>query len=75
MQKKHNIGSFELLSKTAPIQAASLVILGPFVDYALNNVNLLEYQMSWGAAVSTSSSSCFCLLVSELLEFPIILKV
>jgi hypothetical protein len=58
MQKKHNIGSFELLSKTAPIQAASLVLLGPFVDYGLNNVNLLEYQMSWGAAVSTSPLPC-----------------
>ncbi|CAM6129512.1 unnamed protein product [Calypogeia fissa] len=50
MQKKHSIGSFELLSKTAPIQAASLVLLGPFVDYILKGSNLLEYQMSWGAA-------------------------
>lgn len=56
MQKKHSIGSFELLSKTAPIQAASLVLLGPFVDYSLNGSNLLEYRMTWGAAVSTSIS-------------------
>ncbi|KAL2629494.1 hypothetical protein R1flu_014180 [Riccia fluitans] len=50
MQKKHNIGSFELLSKTAPIQAGSLILFGPFVDYTLNGYNLLEYSMSWGAA-------------------------
>ena len=51
-QKKYNIGSFELLSKTAPIQALSLVILGPFVDYYLNGRSLLNYPFSGGATVS-----------------------
>uniref|UniRef100_A0A453B851 Sugar phosphate transporter domain-containing protein n=1 Tax=Aegilops tauschii subsp. strangulata TaxID=200361 RepID=A0A453B851_AEGTS len=55
-QKKYNIGSFELLSKTAPIQAVSLIILGPFVDYYLNGRWLLNYSFSTGA---TSSSYCF----------------
>lgn len=52
-QKKYNIGSFELLSKTAPIQAVSLIILGPFVDYYLNGRSLLEYSFSTGATVSS----------------------
>jgi hypothetical protein len=62
-QKKYNIGSFELLSKTAPIQAVSLIILGPFVDYYLNGRSLLDYNFSGGAIVSflsvTLSNSCF----------------
>ncbi|KAJ7516311.1 hypothetical protein O6H91_22G053700 [Diphasiastrum complanatum] len=49
LQKKHNIGSFDLLSKTAPIQAASLLLLGPFVDYFLNGRNLLDYNLTTGA--------------------------
>ena len=35
LQKKCNIGSFDLLSKTAPIQATSLLAFGPFVEYYL----------------------------------------
>lgn len=49
LQKKHSCGSFELLSKTAPIQAASLVIIGPFVDYILIGENLLKYTYTSGA--------------------------
>jgi hypothetical protein len=52
LQKKHNCGSFELLSKTAPIQAASLVMIGPFVDYFLIGENLLKYSYTFGAIVS-----------------------
>ncbi|GLJ23157.1 hypothetical protein SUGI_0437230 [Cryptomeria japonica] len=49
LQKKYSIGSFDLLSKTAPIQAASLLVFGPFADYYLNGRNLLNYQFSYGA--------------------------
>lgn len=49
LQKKYSIGSFDLLSKTAPIQAASLLVFGPFIDYYLNGRNLLNYQFSYGA--------------------------
>lgn len=52
LQKKHNCGSFELLSKTAPIQAASLAALGPFVDYALIGRNVFNYKFTLGAIVS-----------------------
>ena len=54
-QKKYNIGSFELLSKTAPVQAASLLIVGPFADYYLNHRSLLEYRFTSGATVSSIS--------------------
>ncbi|GLJ55535.1 hypothetical protein SUGI_1192810 [Cryptomeria japonica] len=63
LQKKHNVGSFELLSKTAPIQAASLLVLGPFVDYFLNGRNLFRYQFSAGAIFFISLSctlAVFC---------------
>ncbi|KAJ1697512.1 hypothetical protein LUZ63_006024 [Rhynchospora breviuscula] len=50
-QKKYNIGSFELLSKTAPIQAASLLVLGPFLDYYLNGQSIMSYRYSLGAAI------------------------
>lgn len=48
-QKKFSIGSFELLSKTAPIQAGSLLLVGPFCDYILNGRNLLNYHFSPGS--------------------------
>ena len=54
LQKKHNCGSFELLSKTAPIQAASLILIGPFLDYFLIGQNVLKYTYSTGAIVSYS---------------------
>ncbi|KAH7673970.1 Glucose-6-phosphate/phosphate and phosphoenolpyruvate/phosphate antiporter domain-containing protein [Dioscorea alata] len=50
-QEKYSISSFELLSKTAPIQAISLLIFGPFIDYYLNHVNLLNYKASVGAVL------------------------
>ncbi|XP_072978748.1 UDP-rhamnose/UDP-galactose transporter 2-like [Typha angustifolia] len=51
LQKKYSIGSFELLSKTAPIQAVSLLLLGPFIDYYLNGKSLVKYNFSSGAII------------------------
>ncbi|CAM0906465.1 unnamed protein product [Alopecurus aequalis] len=62
-QKKYSIGSFELLSKTAPIQAVSLIILGPFVDYFLNGQWLFNYSFSTGATffiLLSCSLAVFC---------------
>jgi drug/metabolite transporter (DMT)-like permease len=56
LQKKYSVGSFELLSKTAPIQAISLLICGPFVDYLLSGKFISTYQMTYGAI--------FCILLS-----------
>ncbi|PPR84908.1 hypothetical protein GOBAR_AA35801 [Gossypium barbadense] len=49
LQKKYAIGSFELLSQTAPIQAVSLLLLGPFVDYFLTGNLLPTYHLSSAA--------------------------
>lgn len=56
LQKKYSIGSFELLSKTAPIQACSLLVLGPFCDYYLSGNLLLDYKYTSGAIVSINQS-------------------
>lgn len=63
LQKKYSIGSFELLSKTAPIQALSLLLLGPFVDYSLGGKFILNYKISSGAIFFILLSCClavFC---------------
>lgn len=63
LQKKYSIGSFELLSKTAPFQALSLIVLGPFVDYYLNGKFLMNYKMSIGALlfiILSCSLAVFC---------------
>lgn len=53
LQKKYSIGSMDLLGQTAPIQAASLLVLGPFIDYFLQNASILEYHFSFMATVSS----------------------
>lgn len=63
LQKKYSIGSFELLSKTAPIQAISLLILGPFIDYSLSGNNIFKYSLSYGFFVFlflSCSLAVFC---------------
>ncbi|XP_038895918.1 UDP-rhamnose/UDP-galactose transporter 3-like [Benincasa hispida] len=62
LQKKYSIGSFELLSKTAPIQALSLLTVGPFIDYCLTSKSLLKYNYTFGAF-------CFILLSYSLAVF------
>uniref|UniRef100_A0A7N0URP6 Sugar phosphate transporter domain-containing protein n=1 Tax=Kalanchoe fedtschenkoi TaxID=63787 RepID=A0A7N0URP6_KALFE len=63
LQKKYSIGSFELLSKTAPIQALSLLILGPFIDYYLNGILITDYKLTTGATLFillSCSLAVFC---------------
>ncbi|KAB1997260.1 hypothetical protein ES319_D12G013000v1 [Gossypium barbadense] len=63
LQKKYSIGSFELLSQTAPIQALSLLLLGPFVDYFLTGKLLASYKISSAAfffIVLSCSLAVFC---------------
>ncbi|KAK4752689.1 hypothetical protein SAY87_021487 [Trapa incisa] len=63
LQKKYSIGSFELLSKTAPIQAISLLIFGPFVDYYLSGKFITTYKLSYGALffiLLSCSLAVFC---------------
>ncbi|KAK4539633.1 hypothetical protein RGQ29_031891 [Quercus rubra] len=63
LQKKYSVSSFELLSKTAPIQALSLLILGPVIDYYLTGKLLLNYKLSSGAfffILLSCSLAVFC---------------
>ncbi|KAL7207146.1 hypothetical protein ACSBR2_019765 [Camellia fascicularis] len=62
LQKKYSIGSFELLSKTAPIQALSLLLLGPLIDYYLTGKFISNYSLS-------SSAFFFILLSCSLAVF------
>ncbi|XP_078149020.1 UDP-rhamnose/UDP-galactose transporter 2-like [Carex rostrata] len=63
LQKKYSISSFELLSKTAPVQAASLLLLGPFVDYYLNGKSIVNYNFTSGPIIFillSCSLAVFC---------------
>jgi hypothetical protein len=57
LQKKYSLGSFDLLGHTAPVQAASLIIAGPFVDYWLSDLRVDHYAYTYTAVVSTNN--CF----------------
>ncbi|KAJ8458659.1 hypothetical protein OPV22_031585 [Ensete ventricosum] len=71
LQKKYSLGSFNLLGHTAPVQAASLLILGPFVDYWLTSkrVDKFDYSvtavffivLSCTIAVGTNLSQFICI--------------
>ncbi|KAI3459903.1 hypothetical protein Pfo_016566 [Paulownia fortunei] len=63
LQKKYSIGSFELLSRTAPIQACSLLVLGPIIDYCLSGKLILDYKFGSGAIffiLLSCSLAVFC---------------
>ncbi|KAL5215107.1 hypothetical protein ABZP36_004259 [Zizania latifolia] len=71
LQKKYSLSSFNLLGHTAPAQAASLLILGPFVDYWLTNnrIDTFDYNvvvmffiaLSCMIAVGTNLSQFICI--------------
>jgi len=61
-----------LLSKTAPIQAFSLLVVGPLVDYLLSGKFIMKYNMSSGCFVSISlhgSASIVMLSLANVLQF------
>ncbi|KAL3621576.1 UDP-rhamnose/UDP-galactose transporter 3 [Castilleja foliolosa] len=63
LQKKYSIGSFELLSKTAPIQACSLLLLGPIIDYYLSSKLIFYYNFGAGVTLFillSCSLAVFC---------------
>ncbi|KAJ6818599.1 UDP-galactose transporter 2-like [Iris pallida] len=71
LQRKYSLGSFNLLGHTAPVQAASLLLLGPFFDYWLTNkrVDAFDYNVTVGyflilsctIAVGTNLSQFICI--------------
>lgn len=54
LQRKYSIGSFNLLGHTAPAQAASLLLVGPFMDYWLTNKRVDAYDYGLTSIVSLS---------------------
>ncbi|KAH9717989.1 UDP-rhamnose/UDP-galactose transporter 4 [Citrus sinensis] len=54
LQRKYNLGSFNLLGHTAPAQAASLLLLGPFVDYWLTSKRVDAYNYGFLSVFSSA---------------------
>ncbi|XP_030952175.1 UDP-rhamnose/UDP-galactose transporter 6 [Quercus lobata] len=71
LQRKYSLGSFNLLGHTAPAQAASLLLIGPFLDYWLTTkrVDAYDYNvwslmfiiLSCTIAVGTNLSQFICI--------------
>ncbi|OVA09183.1 Triose-phosphate transporter domain [Macleaya cordata] len=71
LQRKYSLGSFNLLGHTAPAQAASLLLLGPFLDFWMTNkrVDAYDYNvvsvffiiLSCTIAVGTNLSQFICI--------------
>lgn len=71
LQRKYSLGSFNLLGHTAPVQAMSLLLLGPFLDYWLtskrvdaydyNMISLMFITLSCTIAVGTNLSQFICI--------------
>lgn len=52
LQRKYSLSSFNLLGHTAPAQAASLLLLGPFLDYWLTSKRIDAFEFSASSLVS-----------------------
>ncbi|KAI4379292.1 hypothetical protein MLD38_005610 [Melastoma candidum] len=71
LQKKYSLSSFNLLGHTAPAQAASLLVVGPFLDYWMtskrvdafdyNSVTVMFVALSCTIAVGTNLSQFICI--------------
>ncbi|XXG66134.1 hypothetical protein AAC387_Pa05g3675 [Persea americana] len=71
LQRKYSLGSFNLLGHTAPVQAATLLVFGPFLDFWLTNKRVDEYGynviavffiiLSCTIAVGTNLSQFICI--------------
>ncbi|CAN4118104.1 unnamed protein product [Withania somnifera] len=71
LQRKYSLSSFNLLGHTAPVQAGSLLILGPLVDYWLTNKRIDQFAftfpsfvfiiLSCSIAVGTNLSQFICI--------------
>ncbi|KAL2519875.1 Nucleotide-sugar transporter family protein [Forsythia ovata] len=71
LQRNYSLSSFNLLGHTAPVQAASLLMLGPFLDYWLTNKRIDAFDfnipsvvfivLSCTIAVGTNLSQFICI--------------
>jgi solute carrier family 35 protein E3 len=46
LQRKYSLNSFNLLGHTAPAQAGSLLLVGPFVDFLLTGKRVDHFNFS-----------------------------
>lgn len=53
------MGSFNLLGRTAPVQATSLLIVGPFLDYWLTDKRVVAYDYTLPSMVISLCQSLF----------------
>ncbi|KAG8642935.1 UDP-rhamnose/UDP-galactose transporter 6 [Manihot esculenta] len=71
LQQRYSLGSFNLLGHTAPAQAVSLLLVGPFLDYWLTEKRVDAYAYSFTSvlfiilsctiAVGTNLSQFICI--------------
>ncbi|XP_057530681.1 UDP-rhamnose/UDP-galactose transporter 6-like [Amaranthus tricolor] len=68
LQKKYSLSSVNLLGHTAPIQAGSLLILGPFIDYRLTSKRIDAYNYTLPAVIFITLS-CTIAVGTNLSQF------
>lgn len=68
LQRKYSLGSFNLLGHTAPAQAASLLLLGPFLDFWFTGKRVFSYDYSV-ISVLLIFSSCVIAIGTNLSQF------
>ncbi|KAG2716442.1 hypothetical protein I3843_03G128300 [Carya illinoinensis] len=68
LQRNYSLGSFNLLGHTAPAQAASLLLLGPFLDYWLTGKRVDAYGFS-PTSLSFIILSCTIAVGTNLSQF------
>jgi len=64
LQKKHNIGANDLIGTTAPIQAASMLLLGPFIDQLVGGQYPWEYEYHVASMVFLLGSAMLATVVN-----------
>ncbi|KAK4756180.1 hypothetical protein SAY87_006307 [Trapa incisa] len=68
LQRKYSLSSFNLLGHTAPAQAASLVLVGPFLDYWMTNKRVDAYDYNF-VSVMFIVLSCIIAVGTNLSQF------
>ncbi|MBA0775785.1 hypothetical protein Gotri_010892 [Gossypium trilobum] len=62
LQRRYNLSSFNLLGHTAPAQAGTLLLLGPFLDYWLTSQRVDAYNYNIVSIVSVLSICFLCIM-------------
>ncbi|GJM88105.1 hypothetical protein PR202_ga04131 [Eleusine coracana subsp. coracana] len=68
LQRKYSLNSFNLLGHTAPAQAGSLLLVGPFVDFMLTGKRVDHFNFS-SFALFFLTLSCFIAIGVNLSQF------